>query len=539
MHKHVLLLALLAALLGTLIACGAPATTAPAPANTTAPSGNVNPPNKPPAAAPVRGGTLRVGLEDEPTTMDPHMSTAAVDRQVYQSIFNSLVRLDQDLTFKPELADKWEFTDPKTLVLTLHKGVKFHDGTDFNAKAAKANFDRIMNPDTKSPRASEIATVKEVVVVNDFTLQLNLTQPDAALLAQLTDRAGMMISPAAIDKFGKDLARNPVGTGPFQFVEWIRDDHLSTKKFADYWEKGDDGQALPYLDAVTYKAVTDQTVRLNSLKTNTLDIIQSLAAKDIPAMRQQKDFVLSEVPGLGYDGLSLNLKKPPFDKLEVRQAVAMSVDRDALAKSLFFDTVKASEGPLPTSSWAFDQSINNIFKHDPVGARALLQKAGLTPPVKFSCQVSNTPQAIQIAQATKEQLAEGGLDMELELLEFGTALAKYNNKEHICFQIGWSGRPDPDGNIFSFLVTNGGLNRDQYSNPKVDELLNKARATYDQSERKKLYTEALQTAVSEVAIVYLDTGNNYKAYTPKLNGFVHVPDGMMRLKRVWLVKGTQ
>lgn len=511
------------------------------PAATSAPTSPsaTNVPAKPtsaPASTILRGGTLNIGLNSDLTTMDPQMSTAAVDRQVYQSIYNPLLRLDKDLTIKPELAEKFEYTDSTTLVITLRKGVKFHDGTDFNAAAVKRNFDRMLDPATKSPRATEIATVKQVDVVDEGTVKITLKSPDAALLAQLTDRAGMMISPAAIDKFGVDLARNPVGTGPFQFVEWLKSDHLSAKKFANYWEKGDDGQPLPYLDQVVYKPVPDDTVRLTSLRTNTLDIIDQVAAKDVAGLRQQKDLVFDEVPGLGYQGLSLNLKKAPFDKVEVRQAVSYALDRDAIADVVFFGAVKAAQGPIAPSSWAYDASTNSTFKHDPSMAKQLLQKAGLTPPVKFSCYVTNTPEGIRIAQAYKEMLAEGGLDMDIELLEFGTALAKYNNFEHTCFQVGWSGRPDPDGNTTSFLKTGGGLNRDQYSNPQVDTLLDQARATYDQAQRKSLYSQMLKIALPEVPIVYLYWALDQKTFTPRLKGFIHVPDGMMRFKSVYLTK---
>ncbi len=523
-----------------LLGCAAPA--APAPAATSAPqqpAAQPVQPTKAPAPAIVRGGTLRAGLNSDLTTMDPHLSTAAVDRQVYQSIYSPLVRLEKDLTLKPELAEKFEFTDPTTLVLTLRKGVKFHDGTDFNAKAVKVNFDRMMNPDTKSPRASEIASVKEVAVVDDYTVKITLKNPDAALLAQLSDRAGMIISPAAIEKYGKDLARNPVGTGPYQFVDWVTGDHLGVKKFDGYWEKGEDGQALPYLDAVTYKPVTDETQRLTSLKTGTLDIIDQVGSKDVAGLRAQKDVTFDEVAGLGYQGLSINNKKPPFDKLEVRQAVSYSIDRDAVAKSVFFGAVTPGSGPIAPGSWAYDESINQIFKRDTAKAKDLLTKAGLTLPVKFSCFVTNTPEGIRVAQAYKEMLSEGGLDMQLELLDFPTALAKYNAFEHTCFQVGWSGRPDPDGNIYGFLHTKGGLNRDQYSNAKVDEQLDKARTVYDQAERKKIYTEALKMAVTDVAIVYLYWPLDQKTFTPRLNGFVHVPDGMMRFKSTFLAKGSQ
>jgi peptide/nickel transport system substrate-binding protein len=523
-----------------LLGCAAPAAPAAPSQATTAPQQPAAPvaTSAPAAPAVVRGGTLRVGLNSDLTTMDPHLSTAAVDRQVYQSIYSPLVRLEKDLTLKPELAEKFEFSDPTTLVLTLRKGVKFHDGTDLNAKAVKFNFDRMMNPELKSPRASEIASVKEVTAVDDYTVKLTLKNPDAALLAQLSDRAGMVVSPAAIEKYGKDLARNPVGTGPYQFVDWVTGDHLGVKKFDGYWEKGADGQALPYLDTVTYKPVTDETQRLTSLKTGTLDIIDQIGSKDVAGLRAQKEVTFDEVAGLGYQGLSINNKKPPFDKLEVRQALSYAIDRDAVAKSVFFGAVTPGAGPIAPGSWAYDESINQIFKRDTAKSKELLTKAGMTPPVKFSCYVTNTPEGIRVAQAY-EMLAEGGLDMQLELLDFPTALAKYNAFEHTCFQVGWSGRPDPDGNIYGFLHTKGGLNRDQYSNPKVDEMLDKARTVYDQAERKKIYTDALKMAVTDVAIVYLYWPLDQKTFTPRLNAFVHVPDGMMRFKSTWLAKGSQ
>ena len=489
-----------------------------------------------PAAAgqPVRGGTLRAGLDSDLTTMDPHMSTAAVDRQVYQSIYNPLVRLDKDLTLKPELAEKWEYPDPTTLVLTLRKGVKFHDGTDFNAQAVKANFDRMMDPATASPRKSEIASVKEVTVVDPYTVKLTLTAPAAQLLATLSDRAGMMISPAAIQKYGKDLARNPVGTGPFQFVEWVKDDHLTVKKFNDYWEKGADGQPLPYLDGVTYKPVTDGSVRLQTLKTNNLDIINLVAAKDVPSLKGSKDPMYSEVPSLQWQGVYLQNSKPPFDKKEVRQAFAYSLDRDALVKSVLFNAATAIQQPIPPSSWAFD----NIapYTRDVAKAKSLLQTAGMTAAVQFKCMVTNTPEASQIAQVYKEQAAEAGFTLDIELLEFGTLLDRLNKKDYQCAVIGWSGRPDPDGNTYNFFVTGAGNNTESYSNKQVDDLLNKARTEYDQAKRKQIYSDAMKIVVDEVPIAFTYSPAEIKSYTPKLQNYQHVPDGMMRFKEVWLTK---
>jgi len=528
------------------LGCAAPTSPAPAapaantlPAATAAPAAPVAP-TVAPAAAINRGGTLRVGLPTSDfSTMDPHLSTSFYDRISYQAIYNPLVRLDKDLTIKPELAEKWEYTDPTTLVFTLRKGVKFHDGTDFNAQAVKVNFDRMMNPDTKSLRASEIASVKEVQVVDVSTVKLILKAPNAALLSVLTDRAGMMISPAAITKYGKDLARNPVGTGPFAFVEWVAADHLTVKKFDGYWEKAADGQALPYLDQVQFKGIPDQTVLLTALKTNTLDIIDAPSPKDVAGLKAGKDPIYDQVPGLGYNAIELNTANAPFNKVEARQALAYSVDPAAIAKAIFFDTVTPGQGPIPPSSWAYDASIN-IYKRDPAKSKDLLTKAGFTLPVKFPAMTAgNDPQTLLIAQAVKEQLAEGGFDMDIQPLDFATSLAKEVAKDFTFYQVGWSGRADPDGNTYNFMYSTGGNNVNNYKNPQLDALLDKVRTVNDQAQRKDLYTQLITIANNDLPRVYLWWPADRKALSAKVMNFVHSPDGMIRTKEMWLAKTAQ
>ena len=488
---------------------------------------------QPPTGQPVRGGTLRVGLVTDLTTMDPHYSSALVDRQVYQSIFNPLVRLDKDLTLKPELAEKWEYPNPTTLVMTLRKGVKFHDGTDFNAAAVKANFDRMLDPASASPRASEIASVKEVQVVDTYTLRLILKAQAAQLLAQLSDRAGMIISPAAIQKYGKDLARNPVGTGPFQFVEWVQGDHLSTKKFAGYWEKGADGPPLPYLDGVTYRGVVEGTVRLTALTTGNLDILMAVDAKDVPGLKGSKDPVYAEIPSLRWDGLYLQTKKPPFDRMAVRQAFAWAIDREILVKTVLFNTAAAGQQPIPPSSWAYDAGIAP-YKRDVAKAKSLLQAAGIATPVRFTCMIGASTQAIQISQVFKAQADEVGFDMRLEQIDAGTFGARLNKREFQCALGFWSGRPDPDGNVYIFLRTGAGINWVDYSNKQVDELLDKARTVYDQAQRKQLYSQAMKIAVDEAAYVWVYWPLEIKVFSARVQNFVHVPDGLIRPKEMWL-----
>jgi len=255
-------------------------------------------------------------------------------------------------------------------------------------------------------------------------------------------------------------------------------------------------------------------------------------------MKNSKDPIFDQVPGLGYQELDINNARAPFDKVEVRQAIAYALDRDALANSVLFGSVTPGQGPIAPSSWAYDPVVN-IYKRDVQKAKDLLAKAGLTPPVKFDCNITNAPVNITIGQAIKEQLAEAGFDMNIQLLDFPTALAKNTAKDYTCWQVGWSGRPDPDGNTYSFLYSTGPSNNESYKNPQVDKLLDQARASYDQAQRKQLYTEALKIVVSEVNYPYLWWGTDIKLYAPKVNGFVHVPDGMIRTKEMWMAKSTQ
>jgi peptide/nickel transport system substrate-binding protein len=480
----------------------------------------------PPAATGQTGGQLRVGLNSELTTLDPHLSTTAVDRQVYQSLYDSLVRLGPDLSIKPGLAESWTQPDPKTIVFKLRSGIKYHDGESFNAASVKANFERMMNH-PKSLRKGEISDIASVDAVDELTVKLNLSQPSAPLLSLLTDRAGMMVSVKAADAAGDDFARKPVGTGPFSFVEWMKDDHLTVRKNPSFWEKDPNGTQLPYLDEVVYKPIPDGNQRLTALKTNTVDILDSVNAKDVPALRGSQDLKVSEVPGLGYRYIWLNVKRPPLDNKMIRQAIAYAIDRETIQKVVLVGVGQVAYQGIPPTSFAFDPDFKPYSPRDVEKAKALVAQSGVKDP-KFPTLVTTSPEDRQLSEVYKEQLADAGITMEIEVVESTILTDRSSKKDYVSAISSWSGRADPDGNVANLFTTKGAQNRSDYQNARVDELLQQARATTAPAERKQLYSQANTIILDDMPLLPIQHLPEVKAMSPKLQGFVHVPDGMIR-----------
>jgi peptide/nickel transport system substrate-binding protein len=484
-----------------------------------------------PTEAQVRGGTIRIGMDADNTTMDPHRSTAAVDRQVYNNVYDKLVDVDAKFGIVPQLAQSWEIKNGGlTYVFKLRRGVKFHDGTDFNADIVKWNFDRMRDPELASPRRSEIAPIKEVKVLDPGTVEITLTAPFAPLLTVLSDRAGMMVSKAAVEKFKDDYARNPVGTGPFRFVEWVKDDHLTLKRFDGYWEQG-----RPYLDEVVYKPIPDSSVRFTAIRTGQIDLMHQIHPKDVTPARSERGLKVSEIPSLWWQGMHLNNQVAPFTNKALRQALWYAVDRNVIQRVVYYGQGAPAWGPFPPSQWAQDREFAD-WKRDVAKAKAKLAEGGQPNGFAFTVKGWNQPTQTQELQVIQAQLKELGVDMKIELLEFGKLLADLNSHNFVALRVGWSGRPDPDGNAHVFLHSKGGLNRVRYSNPKMDDLLDRARSEAEIAKRKALYAEVTRLAAEDAPYLWLHHDAEVKVWSEPVRGFEHIGDGMMRMKGIWLEK---
>src|SRR5438094_933011 len=353
------------------------------------------------AQAPKKGGTLRVGFYIEAATMDPHLSGSKVDRQVYHNIYEPLVVLDVKLGIRPGLAESWQQPDPRTLVFKLRRGVKFHDGTDFNAEAARFNFQR-MKAEPKSVRKGEVASIESVDVVDPYTIKLN---------------------------------------------------HA----------------------------------------------------------------------------------RPPFSTKALRQAVAFALDLEQIVKGVWLNVGVPANGPIPPTSWAYDSGIPPI-RRDLARARAKLAEGGRPGGFAFTMTTANIPINVQEAEVVQAQLGEAGITVKIKLVDGATQLSDGNSRNFDMISYQWSGRPDPDGNIYQFFKTTPGtsLNWSGISSPQIDALLDRTREVSSQAERKKLYSELTKILQEELPMVYIIHPIEPKAFSPRVQGYEPIPDGMMRFKDVWL-----
>ncbi len=484
----------------------------------------------------TRGGTLRAGLDRDPPNMDPHRSTAAVDRQVYQSLYDKLVDTDENLAVVPMLATSWTISrDGKTVTLKLRQGVKFHDGTPFNAEVVKYNFERMLDPKFPSARRSEIGPIQKVAAVDPYMVQITLDRPYSPLLYVLTDRAGMMVSPAEAQKTGVNFALHPVGTGPFRFVEKIPQDHVTLERNPDYWAPGQ-----PYLDRVVYRPIIDDNARVANLKSGDVDIINIVPLPQIKPLAQEAAqpgarFRLLEHGAFQWYGIWLNMTKPPFDNKLLRQSFNATIDRNVIANVVLQGAAYPAYSFFPNGTPAYDPTWNIPPRNIPL-AKEKLQGAGHPNGFAFTLLSLPGQQDQALAQAAQAMAAEAGIQVRIEIREFGTLLDELEHLRHQAGLLGWSGRPDPDFDIYPFMTQSGigSFNNAGYTNPKVQVLLDAARLLNDMNQRRRAYREVIQILADDVPYVWTHFPKEYKLVSARVHGFVQVPDGMMRFRTVWL-----
>src|SRR5688572_27371745 len=482
------------------------------------------------AALPATAQTLRIGLAEDPDILDPTMARTFVGRIVFAGLCDKLFDLDEKLNVVPQLATSYKWSaDNKSLEIKLRSGVTFHDGEKLDAAAVKYSLERHKNM-KGSNRRGELAEMSSVEAVDPTTVRINLTAPFAPLLAVLTDRSGMVVSPKAAEAAGEKFGAKPVCSGPFRFVERIAQDRIVLERNPNYWNKGQ-----IHFERIVYQPIPDATVRLANLRSGQLDFIERLAPSDVPQVRSDSRFRIAKIVELGYQGITINVaksdlaQKNPLGKdPRVREAFELSIDREALVKVAMEGEAQAGNQWVPPSNRYYAKSVP-IAKRNLERAKQLLKEAGVTNP-SFTLMTPTASDAQRIAQVVQAMAKDAGFDIKIQSTEFATALKLQDQGQFEAFVLAWSGRADPDANLHQFLSCKVPLNGSGYCQTDVEARINEARTSLDPARRAAAYEAVASQVQKDRPIIYLFHRNWLWARNTKLTGLRTVPDGMVRVQ---------
>lgn len=474
---------------------------------------------------------LKIGLRADPDALDPATGGSVAGRVIFAALCDKLIDTTPEGTFQPQLATSWSWSpDNLTLTLKLRDHVIFHDGQPMDAAAVKVNLDRYRT-DPISKRKTELKPVASVDVVDPLTVAIKLSQAYAPLVSVLADRAGMMLSPATLAKDSANIGAHPVCAGPFQFVERVSQDHITLKRFDQYWNK----DAIS-LDSVTYRMIPDDAVRLLSLRSGDLDLIERLSPSDVETIKDDKGVKAIEGPSIAFDVISINIAhgesadNPLGKNAKVRQALELSIDRGAISEVVYEGLFPPANQTEPVGAPFYDPT-HALKGRDVAKAKALLAEAGVPNP-SFTLSVANSPTLAQVGQMVQVMAAEAGFDVKIQSLESSTLAANSDAGKYQASMAIWSGRPDPDGNISPWVACDGFLNWGRYCNPELDKLLAQARQNTDDKARAKLYAQSVGIYLADVPFIPLYHYKSIWAARSNIAGFVPYPDGLIRLQGV-------
>jgi peptide/nickel transport system substrate-binding protein len=557
------------------------ATTAPASEPTTAPAATAAPtsaapaptesaPTSEPAAAPtqaigaatqpaaaarpagaVEGGTIVVGLQAEPTTLDSQQISDYNSHRAAYNIYDMLLRFkDESTEVEPGLAERWDISeDGLQYTLYLRKGIKFHDGTDFNADAVKFNIDRQIDPnhpyhDTGQFSYAEFTwgMVDHVEVVDPYTVKFVLKNKFAPFLNHLAMHPAAMASPAAIKKYGKDYSMNPVGTGPFKFVRWTPGVEVVLEKNKDYW------RGAPFLDQLIFRPIIEDQSRLTELESGGINFMVNVPPDDLQRIKADPQYTVVEQPGMHTWWVAFNHTRKPFDNKLVRQAMNYAVNKQAIVDNILKGTGVLAVNPLPPVVWSYTDDLQK-YEYNPEKAKQLLNEAGYGDGFKCNFWLpesgSGMQQPVTMGTAIQADLKAVGIDCTIQTFEWGTYLDKVivppDKAEFDLMEMSWIGdNGDPDNHLYILLSSEqfppAGYNMGFYKNPEVDKLLAEARVTLDKAKRTELYQQAQKLIAEDPPWILVDHETQIVAMSNKIKNFKLHPTGPFRFADVWIEK---
>lgn len=480
------------------------------------------------------GGDLVMALSSEPDRLDPTTSSSLYTRYVMQTMCQKLYDIDANGEITPMLATALPkiSEDGKTVRIPVKDGVRFADGTDFDAEAVKTTIERGLNLE-ESSRSAELGPINDVTAVDDHTLEVSFDEPFAPFTAALADRAGMIMSPTALDEKGEDFGDHPVCVGPFKFEKRIAQTSIKVVKDPNYY----DADKI-HLDSITYQIMSDANIRAANIRSGDVQVADTISPQDVDALKEESGIGLLQSNSLGYQGLTVNMgfgdnpenyETPLGQDPTVRKALSMAINRKALVNTVFNGWFSpACSGISPDSPFATEAS-SECVDYDPESAKKLLEDAGVELPLKVNMKVSNTQDTLRFAQAVQAATKEAGFEISIQPMEYTALLDAQDRGDYELLQLGWSGRVDPHGNLYTFHYPGAGNNVTGVDDDKLSDLLTRASEATDMDERKKLYGQASQRTGELNSIIYLYRQKNLTAYTDDVSGIDVFSDGVVHL----------
>ncbi|MBO8169160.1 MAG: ABC transporter substrate-binding protein [Thermoanaerobacteraceae bacterium] len=480
--------------------------------------------------------------------LDPANVTDGESAKVTINIFDGLVQYKQDSTeIEPALATDWKVSeDGKTWTFYLRQGVKFHDGTDFDAEDVVFNFERWMYKDHEYHIGGTFdywgymfgdypGVVESVTAKDKYTVEFKLKKPMATFLANLAMFPFGIASPEAVKEYGEDFFKHPVGTGPFKFVEWVPDDKIVLEKFEDYW-----GEKAK-VDKLVFRSIPDNSTRLMELQAGTIDIMDGISPDDVATIKNDERFQLILRPSMNVGYVAMNMEKEPFDDPRVRKAVNMAINKKEIIDAFFAGLAKPAKNPLPPSLWGYNDAIED-YPYDPPKAKALLAEAGYPDGFETTLWTMPVPrpyfpQPQKIAEAIQANLAEVGIKAEIITYDWATYLEKVENGEHDMAMLGWTGdNGDPDNFLYVLLDKDNAVkpagNIAFYKNDELHDILIEAQQEMDQEVRAQLYKQAQEIIHEDAPWVPMSHSTPPIAAKKNVIGYVPHPTGVEKLNTV-------
>ena len=500
---------------------------------------------------PVAGGTLIYGRGHDAVGLDPAHETDGESFKVCDNLYENLVAYDVESTeLVPELATHWEISeDGKTYTFHLRQDVRFHDGTPLNAEAVVFSLDRqrdknpphefhsVGGPYTYWSSMSMDEIVRDIRSADDSTVVIELNRPNAPFLANLAMGFAVIVSPTALREHRDDYFKNPVGTGPFRFVEWVKDDRIVIERNPDYWG------TPPYLDRVVIRSIPENTVRFLALEQGEIEAMDGVSPLEARRIERTNGIYLMRKPGMNVGYLPMHMERAPFDKREVRLALNHAINKQALVDGLYMGYGTVAVNPIPPTIWSYNTEIEG-YAYDPDRARELLAEAGVPEGTKFTLMAMSNPrpympEPMKVAEVIQADLREVGLDVEIRTMEWGTYLDYLQNLNAQASLIGWSGdNGDPDNFLYVLLDKEAARipaqNYSAYKSEELHEVLVAAQVSSDQAERERLYLQAQEIIHRDVPWVPIAHMDQLWAFRNHVHGFKIHPTGKLRLRTTWV-----